>query len=154
MEKTCGICLDVVSLFGMLPNCQHSFCFSCIKEWRQKMEFAYEVRKGCPECRIISHFVYQSKCFLEVESEKEKYITEENRKMKRRHCKYFRRGRGICPFGETCVFKHSKASGVGEREKSAIFRSTFSQSRNEIFMQYLRSFLDAEWSSDYDSDSD
>ena len=49
-EKECGICLEVIKdkvaepgshvhvdrRFGILENCIHCFCLSCIKEWRNK----------------------------------------------------------------------------------------------------------------------
>ncbi|CAH1104102.1 unnamed protein product [Psylliodes chrysocephalus] len=41
-EKVCGICFDTIlkkinkseKTFGILPNCNHCFCFACIRKWR------------------------------------------------------------------------------------------------------------------------
>lgn len=46
-DKTCGICFEVITekpqhgehRFGILPNCNHIFCLSCIRKWRQAKNF-------------------------------------------------------------------------------------------------------------------
>ena len=45
-EKVCGICMEVVwekdpvkQRFGVLPNCCHVFCLSCIRRWRAAQQF-------------------------------------------------------------------------------------------------------------------
>lgn len=73
-EKTCGICFDVVQKktnpheqnFGILPNCNHCFCFSCITRWRQSKEFEFEVSKSCPECRVASGKKINRNCLLSL----------------------------------------------------------------------------------------
>ncbi|KAG5896159.1 hypothetical protein JTB14_015862 [Gonioctena quinquepunctata] len=75
-EKTCGICFDTImkkvnkyeQTFGILPNCNHCFCFDCLKKWRKSREVELEVSKACPECRTTSDFVYPSKRWMENKS--------------------------------------------------------------------------------------
>ena len=49
-EKTCGICMEVVmdkpkgeARFGILPNCNHCFCLSCLRTWRQAKQFEHKI---------------------------------------------------------------------------------------------------------------
>lgn len=52
-DVVCGICMDKVyekptegeRRFGILPNCCHAFCLSCIMTWRKTKEFQEEVIK-------------------------------------------------------------------------------------------------------------
>jgi hypothetical protein len=44
--------------FGLLENCAHSFCLSCIREWRASADAVRtEAVRACPICRVESHFV-------------------------------------------------------------------------------------------------
>ncbi|VEN54431.1 unnamed protein product [Callosobruchus maculatus] len=117
-DKTCGICFEIIlskgtradQMFGILPNCNHCFCFSCIKTWRQSREVDFDVSKACPECRIASDFVYPSKHWLDKE-EKTTFIDNQKQRMKKLDCKYFRKGKGKCPFGNTCLYRHMLPNG-------------------------------------------
>lgn len=49
-EKSCGICFEVImekangeQRFGILPNCNHCFCLSCIRRWRQARQFENKI---------------------------------------------------------------------------------------------------------------
>lgn len=52
-DVTCGICMDKVyekmnpdeQRFGILPNCNHSFCLKCIVTWRKTKDLREEVIK-------------------------------------------------------------------------------------------------------------
>lgn len=118
-RKTCGICFDFIprknnkrdQIFGILPNCNHCFCFTCIRRWRQSKDFELEVSKGCPECRIHSDFVYPSKVWFALKCQKEQFIETEKFKMQKIDCRYFRQGRGKCPFGNKCLYSHTLSSG-------------------------------------------
>lgn len=49
----CGICIQSIyekqlpkdKMFGILPNCKHSFCEPCIVTWRQMGEYSQDVVK-------------------------------------------------------------------------------------------------------------
>lgn len=49
----CGICIQSIyekklpkdKMFGILPNCKHSFCEPCIVTWRQMEEYSRDVVK-------------------------------------------------------------------------------------------------------------
>ena len=50
-DKTCGICMEVVveklppneRRFGILSNCSHVFCLSCIRKWRAAKHFQNKI---------------------------------------------------------------------------------------------------------------
>ena len=50
-DKTCGICMEVVmdkmpkteARFGIMPNCNHCFCLSCLRKWRQAKQFENKI---------------------------------------------------------------------------------------------------------------
>lgn len=49
-EKSCGVCFEVImektsgeQRFGILPNCNHCFCLSCIRKWRQARQFENKI---------------------------------------------------------------------------------------------------------------
>lgn len=52
-DVTCGICMDKVyektdpksGVFGILPNCNHSFCLQCIMTWRKTKDLGLDVIK-------------------------------------------------------------------------------------------------------------
>lgn len=119
LDKTCGICFDIImekkdrrqQVFGILPNCNHCFCFTCIRRWRQSKDFDLDVAKGCPECRKLSEFVYPSKIWFELKKEKEDFIFKEKSRMQKIDCRYFRKGRGKCPFGNICLYLHALPNG-------------------------------------------
>lgn len=53
-DKTCGVCFEIVmdkkpgdTRFGILPNCNHCFCLSCIRKWRQETEFDSKIIRYC-----------------------------------------------------------------------------------------------------------
>lgn len=120
LTKTCGICLELVlhkndnksQMFGILPNCNHCFCFACIRRWRSSKDFDCTVSKGCPECRTWSDFVYRSKVWFENRDEKNEFIGKEKSWMQTIDCRYFRKGRGKCPFGNTCLYLHALPDGT------------------------------------------
>nr|XP_015912525.1 E3 ubiquitin-protein ligase makorin-1-like [Parasteatoda tepidariorum] len=120
-DLSCGICLDIVMekdrvadrRFGILENCNHVFCLSCIIKWR-KVRNSHEedlidpaVTRACPECRVPSRFCITSKKWVHSEGEKEILIADYRKSLSTKRCKYFKNGKGICPFGEECFHLHA-----------------------------------------------
>nr|KAF6469935.1 makorin ring finger protein 1 [Molossus molossus] len=81
-DKVCGICMEVVfekanpseRRFGILSNCNHTYCLKCIRKWRSANQFESKIIKSCPECRITSNFVIPSEYWVEEKEEKQKLI--------------------------------------------------------------------------------
>ncbi|XP_025054671.1 E3 ubiquitin-protein ligase makorin-1 isoform X2 [Alligator sinensis] len=84
-DMVCGICMEVVyekanpseRRFGILSNCNHTYCLKCIRKWRSAKQF---------ESKIINN----------------------------KPCRYFDEGRGSCPFGGNCFYKHAYPDGRRE----------------------------------------
>lgn len=125
LDKSCGICLDVVRekpdptarKFGVLENCDHVFCFECIMRWRKVKNRDVEsftdlsIGKACPECRVPSDFVAPSKFWFATPEEKRKLVSDRRAYLQTKHCKAFRRGDGHCPFGNQCYNLHVLHNG-------------------------------------------
>uniref|UniRef100_A0A336MQK2 RING-type E3 ubiquitin transferase n=1 Tax=Culicoides sonorensis TaxID=179676 RepID=A0A336MQK2_CULSO len=118
-DKTCGVCFEVImekpgreQRFGILPNCAHCFCLECIRKWRQAEQFDNKIKRACPECRITSDFVCPSTFWVDTKEEKDKLINEYKDAMQIKDCKYFNKGRGKCPFGNRCFYRHVDSNGV------------------------------------------
>ncbi|EQL34362.1 hypothetical protein BDFG_03720 [Blastomyces dermatitidis ATCC 26199] len=75
-EEPCGICMETPTVFGLLVNCDHVFCLSCIRSWRSSVGTSAEdmintpdsrvprqTTKTCPLCRTKSEFVVPSSVF-------------------------------------------------------------------------------------------
>uniref|UniRef100_A0A2K6UEC9 RING-type E3 ubiquitin transferase n=1 Tax=Saimiri boliviensis boliviensis TaxID=39432 RepID=A0A2K6UEC9_SAIBB len=77
-DMLCGICMGVVyekanpseHCFGVLSNCNHTYCLKCICKWRSAKQFESKIIKSCPECRIMSNFVIASEYWVEKKEEK------------------------------------------------------------------------------------
>lgn len=117
-KKICGVCLEVVNektknekRFGLLPNCNHCFCLTCIRRWRQSTQFDKKATRSCPECRTPSNFVCPSKSWPENEEEKNELINKYQNALSQVECKYFKKGFGKCPFGNKCFYLHALPDG-------------------------------------------
>lgn len=113
-DKKCGICFETImekeggdKRFGILPSCNHVFCFQCICTWRHATQYAYQVTRACPECRVWSNFVCPSAFWVEEKVAKDQLINDHLAAMRARDCKYFKQGQGVCLFGNKCFYKHS-----------------------------------------------
>ncbi|XP_068163665.1 probable E3 ubiquitin-protein ligase makorin-1 [Antennarius striatus] len=112
----CRMCIEVVlekanpseRRFGILVNCSHCYCLKCIRTWRRAM---CDITKSCPECRIISNFVIPSEFWVEDKDDKLKLIQKYKDGMRNKPCRYFDEGRGTCPFGAICFYKHAFPGG-------------------------------------------
>lgn len=123
LEETCGICYEKVlekprgkSRFGILPECLHCFCLECIRNWRQKDGYEKETSRSCPICRKVSNYVIPSEYWLDTEEEKVKLIQDYKGSMSTIHCKFFKRGKGNCPFNNSCFYLHALPDGTSASE--------------------------------------
>ncbi|XP_013367901.1 PREDICTED: probable E3 ubiquitin-protein ligase makorin-3 [Chinchilla lanigera] len=121
VDKVCGICMEVVHekkepgqrRFGILYGCNHTYCITCIRTWRSGTQFAKRISKSCPQCRVSSNFVIPSIFWVEGKEEKEQLVQEYKESLRNKPCMYFAEGRGYCPFGEHCFYKHEYPPGWG-----------------------------------------
>ncbi|XP_013404749.1 probable E3 ubiquitin-protein ligase makorin-1 [Lingula anatina] len=119
-DKVCGICMETVlekmppseRRFGILSNCIHVFCLSCIRKWRSAKQFENKIIRACPECRVKSDFVTPSQHWVESKEDKERLIAGYKNALGEKHCKYFKRGKGECPFNEKCFYLHAYLDGT------------------------------------------
>jgi len=118
-DKTCGVCFEIImekpgreQRFGILPNCQHCFCLECIRKWRQAELFDNKIKRACPECRVTSDFVCPSAYWVDTKEEKDKLINDYKHAMTAKDCKYYNKGRGKCPFGNKCFYRHALPDGT------------------------------------------
>ncbi|KAL9988914.1 hypothetical protein ACROYT_G003409 [Oculina patagonica] len=123
---TCGICLEVVKTkanpseqrFGILTDCNHAFCLACIRQWRNTSHSnKNKVVRMCPLCRVPSAFVTPSDVWVEDPTEKKKLIEGYKSALKEKPCRYFAQGKGTCPFGSSCFYKHAYPDGRVEEVK-------------------------------------
>ncbi|XP_065023082.1 putative RING-type E3 ubiquitin transferase C3H69 isoform X1 [Musa acuminata AAA Group] len=117
-EIECSICLEIVLFkptdaerkFGMLSECDHPFCISCIRNWRRNSPASgidlNTALRACPVCRKHSYFVVPSVTWFSTKEEKQEIIDTYKNKLKSIDCKYYDFGNGTCPFGTSCFYKH------------------------------------------------
>lgn len=112
----CGICMDTVyekpdprnHMFGILPNCNHSYCLQCIMTWRKTKDLGPDTVKTCPQCRVRSAFYVPNKYWVEGQA-KETLVANFKEKFSKRSCSYYSRY-GCCPFKTECLYRHNKHS--------------------------------------------
>ncbi|KAI7692784.1 hypothetical protein SSS_05583 [Sarcoptes scabiei] len=172
-DLTCAICLDVVyeksfkgnQRFGILINCSHIFCIECIRKWRVAKNTDFTQKRRCPVCRIQSEIIIPSEYFYKEGDQKQKLIDDYKKALGSKHCKYFKRGKGRCPFDETCFYKHEYPDGT-KPEPQPTNRSSYNRNLQEAieslqseFQSNLRAILNGDIFDDYlineiDDDSD
>lgn len=128
-EIECSVCLDRVlskptaaeRKFGLMSECDHPFCISCIRNWRGNNPVpgmdVNSVLRACPICRKLSHFVIPSVIWYSNQEEKQEIIDNYKKKLSSIDCKYFDFGKGTCPFGTSCFYKHAYNDGRREEVK-------------------------------------
>ncbi|KAJ6385329.1 hypothetical protein OIU77_028493 [Salix suchowensis] len=122
-EIECSVCLDRVlskptvaeRKFGLLSECDHPFCISCIRNWRSSsptsgMDVNSSLR-ACPICRKLSYFVIPSVIWYSSKEEKQEIVDTYKEKLRSIDCKHFDFGNGNCPFGTSCFYKHAYRDG-------------------------------------------
>ncbi|KAG8429829.1 hypothetical protein GDO86_019094, partial [Hymenochirus boettgeri] len=124
-DRMCSICMEIVyektspseRRFGILSNCNHTYCLSCIRQWRCVRQFDNPIIKSCPECRVISEFVIPSVYWVEDQSKKDELIEAFKQGMGKKACKYFDQGRGTCPFSGNAFTCTRILTGRGPNRK-------------------------------------
>ena len=117
----CGICIEKVTekpppadrRFGLL-NCEHPFCLSCIRSWRQQYTGGADVEQAlrtCPICREPTHFITPSTVWPATPEEKESIVGGYKAKLGEIDCRHFNYGDGTCPFGTSCMYRHAYKDG-------------------------------------------
>ncbi|XP_054569160.1 probable E3 ubiquitin-protein ligase makorin-3 [Eptesicus fuscus] len=94
-DKVCGICMEVVydkanegdRRFGILSNCNHTYCLRCIRTWRTAREFRSRVIKSCPQCRVSSRLVIPSEFWVEEPAAKQELIRQYKEAMRTKTCR-------------------------------------------------------------------
>ncbi|CAG9759347.1 unnamed protein product [Ceutorhynchus assimilis] len=150
-SKTCGVCFEVImekspgeQRFGILPNCGHCFCLTCIRKWRQAHQFENNIIRACPECRVTSDFVCPSMYWCDTKEEKSRLIENYKGALSKKDCKYFKKGQGKCPFGNKCFYLHATVDGqVVDVGPPARQRRRRNQDANmEVLQVMLWDFID------------
>lgn len=116
-DAECVICTESIrkrgERFGMLENCDHAFCLSCIRSWRKQREQQDRVNlRMCPLCRNESFFVIPCDRLILDPKEKADAIEDYKRDMSLIPCKAFDYGRGKCSLGASCFYAHLNPDGT------------------------------------------
>ncbi|KAE8702800.1 hypothetical protein F3Y22_tig00110481pilonHSYRG00081 [Hibiscus syriacus] len=79
-----------VRKFGILSECDHPFCITCIRNWRNSspssgMDVNTTLR-ACPICRKLSYFVIPSVIWYWSPEEKQRIVDGYNAKLRQCHC--------------------------------------------------------------------
>lgn len=115
-DTECGICFESIrdkgERFGLLQGCDHAFCLSCIRSWRQQQEQDRKNKRLCPICRNESFFVIPSDTLIMDQEEKQRVIEQFRDERSRIPCKLFNYGHGTCPFGTSCHYAHLNEDGT------------------------------------------
>ncbi|XP_027340273.1 putative RING-type E3 ubiquitin transferase C3H69 isoform X2 [Abrus precatorius] len=146
-EIECSVCLERVlskptaaeRKFGLLSECDHPFCISCIRNWRSSnptlgMDVNSTLR-ACPICRKLSYFVIPSVIWYSTTEEKLEIIDNYKAKLKSIDCKHFDFGDGNCPFGTSCFYKHAYRDG---RLEQVVLRHLGAADGNTVIAKDIR----------------
>ncbi|KAL1811637.1 hypothetical protein ACET3Z_021702 [Daucus carota] len=122
-EIECCVCLERVlskptpaeRKFGLLSECDHAFCVSCIRNWRSSSPTSgldvNSALRACPICRKLSYFVIPSVIWYSSKEEKNEIVDSYKSKLRSIDCRHFDFGDGSCPFGTSCFYKHAYRDG-------------------------------------------
>lgn len=122
-EIECCVCLEHVfskptsaeRKFGILSECDHPFCISCIRNWRSSSPSSgFDVNsalRACPICRRLSYFVIPSVIWFSSREEKQDIVQSYKERLRSIDCKHFDFGNGSCPFGTSCFYRHAYRDG-------------------------------------------
>ncbi|KAL6575517.1 hypothetical protein OROHE_000894 [Orobanche hederae] len=143
----CSVCLELVlskptpseRKFGILSDCSHPFCISCIRSWRGNSPASgldvNSALRACPICRKLSYFVIPSVIWYFSEEEKKDIVESYKAKLKSIDCKHFDFGNGTCPFGTSCFYKHAYRDG---RLEEVVLRHLGAEDGNTVIAKDIR----------------
>ncbi|KAI3444994.1 hypothetical protein Pfo_001659 [Paulownia fortunei] len=146
-EIECSVCLERVlskptsaeRKFGILSECNHPFCISCIRNWRSSSPASgldvNSALRACPICRKLSYFVIPSVIWYSSKEEKQDIVESYKAKLKSIGCKHFDFGNGTCPFGTSCFYKHAYRDG---RLEEVVLRHLGAEDGNTVIAKNIR----------------
>lgn len=70
--------------------------------------------RACPVCRQVSYYIIPAATWPRTPEEKEEMLSAYKAKLKTIDCKHFDEGRGTCPFGTSCFYRHAYPDGREE----------------------------------------
>ncbi|GLD94359.1 hypothetical protein PINS_up002970 [Pythium insidiosum] len=115
-DLECGICLEKVlskgERFGVLSNCDHAFCLSCVRNWRANEDMPKQTVRHCPLCRTQTYFVIPSNRMTFTQARKQELVLRYKNNLAQIPCRHFDQGRGECPFGTSCFYAHRYPDGT------------------------------------------
>uniref|UniRef100_A0A5B7BPJ2 Putative zinc finger CCCH domain-containing protein 69 isoform X1 n=1 Tax=Davidia involucrata TaxID=16924 RepID=A0A5B7BPJ2_DAVIN len=146
-EIECSVCLERVlskptaseRKFGLLSECDHPFCISCIRNWRSSSPSSgmdvNSALRSCPICRKLSYFVIPSVIWYSTKEEKHEIIDSYKAKLSSIDCKHFDFGNGTCPFGTSCFYKHAYRDG---RLEEVVLRHLGAEEGHSVIAKNIR----------------
>ena len=93
-EIECSVCLERIlskptaaeRKFGLMSECDHPFCISCIRNWRSSSPTSgldvNSALRACPICRKLSYFVVPSVIWYTTKEEKREIVDSYKAKLK------------------------------------------------------------------------
>ncbi|RLN52936.1 hypothetical protein BBJ29_005412 [Phytophthora kernoviae] len=115
-DLECGICYENVvakgERFGLLSGCNHSFCLTCLRNWRGIADQPKQTVRQCPVCRVETNFIIPSGRMVTKPERKKVLIDEYRKNLSGIPCRHFDEGRGTCPFGTSCFYAHRYPDGT------------------------------------------
>ena len=116
-DAECQVCMDHVlatgKQFGVLDGCDHIFCLKCIRSWRatyDKRSTKHHFRT-CPICRQTSYLVIPSYYHVASSPSKDYLVEEYKATLATIPCRLFNKGKGECPFRNSCLYEHRGEDG-------------------------------------------
>ncbi|KAL8542341.1 hypothetical protein ACS0TY_003276 [Phlomoides rotata] len=145
-EIECSVCLERVlsksaageRKFGILSECDHPFCISCIRNWRGSIRSGMDANsalRSCPICRKLSYFVIPSVIWYSSNEDKQEIVDSYKAKLRSIDCKHFDFGNGTCPFGTSCFYKHAYRDG---RLEEVVLRHLGAEDGNTVIAKDIR----------------
>ncbi|KAK4414447.1 putative RING-type E3 ubiquitin transferase C3H69 [Sesamum alatum] len=146
-EIECSVCLERIlskpttaeRKFGILSECDHPFCITCIRNWRSSSPSSgldvNSALRGCPICRKLSYFVIPSVIWYSSKEEKQDIMDSYKAKLRSIDCKHFDFGSGTCPFGTSCFYKHAYRDG---RPEEVVLRHLGAEDGNAVIAKNIR----------------